>query len=212
MTPSLPALWLLAFGCPAHRYPDGTGLAGQLEREVIALHQRVRQLEAEVASCGTSTAPDPLYAELRQVFQGSEVEVGRDGAVTVLTVRASHVFSDVYALTDRAEAKMTLDLLATALKLHPEVEATVIGHTDDRPLPRQWARTYRGSLELSARMAAAFAARLVRDFALPEARLTVAGRGPYAPVESNDVESGRDANQRLEIHLRPAGGAGPGPE
>lgn len=201
----MPLIWLTLLGCPTHRYPDGTGLAGQLEREVIALHQRVKQLEAEVASCGSSTAPDPLYAELRQVFSGSEVEVDRDGGRTVLSVRASHVFSDTWALTDRVEAKMTLDLVATALRLHPEVTALVVGHTNDRPLPRQWQKTYRSNLDLSTRMATAFAARLVREFELPEAQLMVAGRGQYAPVESNDIEAGRDANQRLEIWLYPAG-------
>lgn len=199
-------LWLA--GCPApHRYPDGTGLEGQLEREVIALSQHVRELEARVEACGATGDPDALYAELQQVFRGSEVEVDRVGNVTVLTIRASHLFADPYRQVLRGEARPTLDLLAIALNLHPDYEVLVVGHVDDRPVPKALARVYATPLELSARLAHAVVDALVEDFGCSPQNLGIAGRGPYRPRASNDLESGRDANLRIEVWLAPRGAA-----
>ncbi len=68
-----PLVALLALGCaPRHSYPDGSGLEGQLEREVIALNARIRTLREQVANCGHDGAADPLYVELIQVFAGTD--------------------------------------------------------------------------------------------------------------------------------------------
>lgn len=191
-------------GCPVHRYPDGTGLEGQLEREVIALSQQKRELEERVAGCvDASGAPDPLYLQLYQVFRDSEVEVGRAGLVTVLTVRVSHLYADPYRLVFRAEADGTLDLLATALALHPEYRVMIVGHVDDRPVPRAWSRTYLSPLDLSSRLAHGVAERLVEDHDVAPDLLAIGGRGAWDPLQSNDLDSGRDANQRIEVWLAP---------
>ena len=66
--------------------------------------------------------------------------------------------------------------------------------------------------DFASRTAGALVERLVADYQCDPARFTVAGRGPYAPRESNDLESGRDANQRLEIWIYPPTAAPPSPE
>lgn len=208
----MPWLWLSWLGCAPHRYPDGTGIEGQLEREVIAARVHIEQLEAELAACGQGGITNTLYPELNQVFQGTDVEVVRDGSVTRLVVRVSHLFADPYALKFRAEGDPTVDLIATALQIHPDLAVTVVGHTNDRPMPSKYSRIYTNHVDLASRTAGALVQRLVTEFACDPARFTVAGRGPYAPRESNDLESGRDANQRLEIWIHPPSVAPPSPE
>jgi flagellar motor protein MotB len=198
-----PAWWLLLAGCPAtHRYPDGSALAGQLEREVIALMHDKAALEEQLAGCRpiAPTLADPLALELQQVFLGTDVELRRHGDGIGLSVRASVLFSDPYATTFRTEAQPVLDLLATAATLHPELLVWVVGHTSDRPIPRAATARHADLVELSVHLAEAVAGAFVTR-GVPAARLVVAGRGPHDPVGSNDVDAGRDANARIELWL-----------
>jgi flagellar motor protein MotB len=194
--------WLVGLaGCPAaHRYPDGSELAGQLEREVIALMHQKAILQEQLAGCRpiAPTLSNPLGLELQQVFLGSDVELRRRGDVVGVSVRASVLFSDPFATTFRAEAQPVLDLLNTAVSLHPELHVWIIGHTSDRPIPKAAATKHQDHLDLSVHLAEALARDFVRRGAAP-AQLVVAGRGPSEPVGSNDVDAGRDANARVEL-------------
>src|SRR5690606_22878234 len=132
---------VLALGCgPSHTYRDGRGLEGQLEREVVALQQRVRALEFELAQSVHGGDPGPIYANLHQLFAGTEISVDRRGGITVVTLPVGHLFADPYNLRFRQECQMSLDLLATALKDYPEQPVVVDGHTDDRMLTSSSAR------------------------------------------------------------------------
>jgi flagellar motor protein MotB len=200
---SVPAWWAWLLACPAtHRYPDGSELTGQLEREVIALMAQKSALEEQLAGC-RPIAPalsNPLALELQQVFLGSEVELRRRGDTVGLSVRASVLFSDPYSVTFRTEARPVIDLLGTAVSLHPELEVWIVGHTSDRPIPKAHLAKHADLVGLSVHLAQALAQEFVADGADP-ARLVVAGRGPHEPVGSNDVDAGRDANARLELWL-----------
>lgn len=199
-------IWLALLGCPAHRYPDGTDLTGQLEREVVALTQRNRELERDLAACGAgratgAPAPDRLAVQLGQVFSGSEVAVDAVGPHVRLVARASLLFADPWSLALRAEAGPALDLVATAIGLNPDRAVYVVGHTSDRPLPRNWQRAHGDLLGLSSHEAEAVARALVRSHQVDVGRLAIAGRGPYTPETSNDTPAGQAANQRVEIWL-----------
>lgn len=178
-------------------------LTKQLDAEVVALHQVVRDLKGQVASCGQATSPDSIYADLHQVFKDTEISVSRQGSVTVVNLPASTLFSNPYNLTFRSESNMTLDLLATAIKLHPEQRVVLEGHTDNAMLPRDWVRRYGSHLELSFLYAAAVMQRLTEEFDVKEQRFTVSARGQWAPIASNDVTSGQHANRRVEVHIMP---------
>jgi len=196
------ALSLLALlGCSAHRYSDGSGLEAQLEREIIALKQRLRSVEEDLSHCGTQ-AEGSLYASLHQVFAGSAIDVVQRGPATVLSVRMSHLFSDLWEMTQRQEADRHLDLLATAVLLNPDHDVTVIGHTDDRAIPRAHSDRYADALQLSLQLASHVATELAESYEIDETRFTVAGRGSRDPLESNDLPAGQDANARLELILQ----------
>ena len=203
----LPLLW----GCPVHRYPDGSGLEGQLEREVIALKQKLRERESDLATCGAEDVEGSVYSQLHQVFSGSEIQIAQRGPATVITVRVSHLYSDPHALTFREESDRSLDLLATALTLHPQYDITVLGHTDDSSIPGAYTARYPDHVALSLALASSLAAHLTDRYGVASERLTISGRGARAPVASNDLEAGKDVNQRLEVYLQPAAAVPPAP-
>lgn len=181
------------------------GTDRQLESEVVALHQRLRQLEGQMQSCEDSGGAGRIHGELHQLFSGTEIDVERRGAVVVVNFPVSHLFADPYSLRLREESAMTLDLLATALKRHPELLVRFEGHTDDRLLPAGLVRRYGSHLDLSFQYAAALLQELTQRFGLPEDRFSVTARGAWAPIATNDTPSGQARNQRVEVHILPLG-------
>ncbi len=87
-----------------------------------------------------------------------------------------------------------LDLVAEALRTHPEIKRLeVAGHTDNQG-------TREVNLDLSRRRAAAVVAYLVGK-GVAAARLGSNGYGPDKPVASNDTEDGRAANRRVQFNI-----------
>lgn len=197
------ALALLVFtGCAAHKYPDGSGLEGQLEREVVALQQTVHQLQVD---CGDpATGGDLAYRDLVQLFSGSETRVAkvRDGVSVVMP--SAVLFSDVHAMTFRDEGTSALDLLATVLNEYPDRPVDVLGHTSDRSIPAAFARQFPSLLDLTFAQARAVQRRLTDQFGVPASRFTVGGRADWAPVASNDIPEGQNQNERIEVVVRRA--------
>jgi len=191
-------------GCPPKVvYPDGSGINGQLEREVQALQQTVRMLEYEAATCrDPQAAPDPLYQELHQILSTTEVTVERRGRVTIVTFPAAHLFG-VDELSLRQEATMTLDVMSTALKLHPDYTIDVEGHTDDAGVPPSLRKRFGDPFTFSAARAYALVDTFTSKFGLPEERFSVIGRGPSRPIATNDTDVGRRKNRRVVMYIHP---------
>jgi len=177
-------------------------LIQQLDREVRALRLQNEALQAEGGGA-RGGAPSPIYTELVQVFAGSEVAVARDGADVVVNIPAALLFSG-WGLTLRAESAMTLDLLGTALKLHPELEIEVVGHMDDTLLPSQVRKQVGTIWELGAIRAAAVTRALIDTYGVEPHRFFIGSRGAAEPIDTTDTAEGRMRNRRVELRLRKA--------
>ena len=196
---------LLAAGCitPGHVYPDGSGIEGQLDREVIACRQQLQLAEEEARLCGEVTADsDALFTNLVQVLQGMEATVHRDGAVVSVVLRASDVFAS--GLGARREARPAIDMIATAASLHRDYEVVVEGHTSDLRAPADlldahpttWHWAFARAQQVSATM---------QEYGLDPARVSVISRGHTVPVATNDTRPGQAANDRIVVYLYPPG-------
>ncbi len=177
-------------------------LIAQLDREVIALRQKLKRLEDRLAGCGTGQDVGSVYPELVQVFSGGPVEVTRVGGSTRVNLPGDTLFS-AGTFGFREEAGFALDLLATAIKLHPELTVLLVGHSDGDPPSGPFRRAYPSNWELSYARALAVARGLTERHGVPAARITVAGRADLDPLSSNDTPEGRAANRRVVAHLTP---------
>jgi len=198
---ALAASLVVACG-PVHRYPDGTGIEGQLEREVVALQLRVRELQQQVDGGEGPATDDALLAELKQVFGATDVAVTPLMGQPCLVAPTDVIFADPYALRLRDEATMVFDLLATVLQLHPDQSIMITGHTSDRSVPSRRGRPQRDHLMLGAAQAHAFATHLSAHHDVAPRRVSIASKGARAPRSSNDLPEGQDDNERLDLCFR----------
>ena len=98
-------------------------------------------------------------------------------------------------------AKAVLGKVADVLKNQPDIEFMVEGHTDDKVL-----RDRNGMIDnwdLSVKRATSVVRILQKDYKVPPAKMTAAGRSEYVPVASNDSKEGRAANRRTRIVILP---------
>jgi outer membrane protein OmpA-like peptidoglycan-associated protein len=90
-----------------------------------------------------------------------------------------------------AEAKASLDKLVKVLNSYPDTDIEIQGHTDS-----QGTLSYNKSL--SRRRATAVSDYLIAQN-IRASRITVMGYGEEVPKYSNDTESGRAQNRRVEF-------------
>ena len=133
---------------------------------------------------------DQQAKEIKEAIPGATVErVGEGIQVTF----ASGLLYDFDSDVIRAEAGTNLRSLAASLDQYPATDLLIVGHTDS-----QGSDDYNQSL--SQRRANAASTYLVVQ-GVSATRLRTAGRGEMEPVASNDAESGRQLNRRVEIAI-----------
>jgi outer membrane protein OmpA-like peptidoglycan-associated protein len=134
--------------------------------------------------------------KMEQASQGTGIDVSRtpDNRLK-LNIPADAGFD-----TNRSDIKpalrTVLDKFATTLNEHTVTTLAVIGHTDST-----------GSDATNNPLSVA-RAQSTRDYLVGHGvagtRISVAGRGEHEPIASNDNESGRAANRRVEIYIAEA--------
>jgi len=193
-------------GCAA-RTPD-LG-AERLRDELMAVRQRNQLLKEEISICGVDPAPPELLVELNQVLSTVGAAVSQRGHATIVTLTSGQVFNDPFNLRLRPDADERLDLIATALLLHPELDIAVVGYTGDRPIPTAYQRAFSTHRQQSLAMADALTRHLESHYEIASQRFVVGGRGAQSPVEAGAGVD--DPNYRIEIMLYRTGEPPPGP-
>jgi len=177
-------------------------LVTQLDREILALKQRNQVMGEQLENCDVAGDPGPIYAELVQVFSGTDVKVSKQGMRTVVVIPADRLFGRLSSKM-REEAIMVPDMLATALQLHEDKHVWVIAHTDDEELSGSARRRFGSLWGLSMAQSTSFMVALV-ELGVAERRFTIAGRGGQEPLVQPDTPEGRASNRRLVVVIGPA--------
>jgi len=137
---------------------------------------------------------DQQEAELRQQLQGTGVSVTRVGDNIILNM-PSNVTFDVGKFDVRQQFATTLTSVALVLQKYNQTIVDVIGHTDA-------TGSEASNLELSKNRAIAVA-NVISANGVDARRFYIDGKGESQPVASNDLESGRALNRRVEIKIAP---------
>ena len=137
---------------------------------------------------------DKQERDLRRDMEGSGATITNAGDRLIVTLPEAITFE-----TDSTFVRNTLqdDLAALARNLdeYPDSTVDVIGHTDS-----VGDATY--NQNLSARRAASVENILLNN-GVSGSRIRAYGRGETEAIASNDTASGRAANRRVEIVIRP---------
>ncbi len=146
---------------------------------------------------GVGVYQDRQEAELRRQMAGTGVEVERQGDNIMLNMPSGITFDfDRYDL--KGEFRPVLDNLASTLNEYNQTRIEVVGHTDSKG-------TDAYNQTLSQNRANSVAGYL-GNRGVASSRMIVSGAGETRPVASNDTESGRAQNRRVEITLVPIQG------
>jgi outer membrane protein OmpA-like peptidoglycan-associated protein len=131
---------------------------------------------------------DKQAEEIKNEVPGAKVERVGEGIVVEFSSAVLFGF-DQAALTPKSEP--TLDDLITILNKYPDTNLEIQGHTDNTGTD-----TYNQGL--SERRAAAVAAYL-KGHGISSGRVKTVGFGKNSPKYTNDTETGRAQNRRVEF-------------
>ncbi|UHQ19045.1 OmpA family protein [Lysobacter sp. KIS68-7] len=137
---------------------------------------------------------DRQEAELRRQMAGTGVDVVRKGDNITLNMPGNVTF-DFDSATVKPQFQPVLDNVASTLTQYNQTVIEVAGHTDS-----VGSDSYNQAL--SQRRANAVAGYLGSHGVMQQRVMTV-GAGESRPIASNDTESGRAQNRRVEITLVP---------
>ncbi len=102
------------------------------------------------------------------------------------------IFFDTGKADLKPESDAALAEVVKLLQRDATLKVHVVGHTDN-------VGDLASNLKLSQERAAAVVKAFVTRHHIAESRLGSFGAGPYSPVASNDSESGRASNRRVEL-------------
>ncbi len=133
---------------------------------------------------------DRQAAELKQNVKGARVErVGEGIQVTF----ESGLLYDFDSDAVKPEARNNLRELVVSLEKYPDSDLLILGHTDSVG-PAEYNK------DLSVRRADAAAEYLISQ-GVRRTRVGTGGLGEEEPVFSNDTETGRRQNRRVEVAI-----------
>jgi len=169
----------------------GAVLAGKREADEILAGAAI----GAVIGGGVGAYMDAQQEKLARI-PGTEVE--RVDEDTLLVHFENDVLFDVDSSRVDSDGRQTLEDLSGVLEDYDKTAVVVQGHTDSTGSEEH-------NLELSERRAEAVR-RYLASVGVDPARLATMGFGEDSPVASNDSESGRQQNRRVDILLRAKAG------
>lgn len=146
---------------------------------------------------------DPAYVAL-DVIESKPLETGLvkldvksiDAAIKAHgKVVLDGVYFDHDKDTIKPDSSATFKTIADFLKTNSQINAYVVGHTDN-------SGDYTHNLNLSQKRAVAVVRTLANDYKIANTRLTPVGIGPVSPATRNTTDAERSKNRRVELVLR----------
>ena len=170
----------------------------EMEEEMSALDERLggatEERAALVQRLEAQARVKEQFEKVEKMFSSSEARVFREGNSIILRL--------VGLTFDSGNAQIgqdKFDLLAKvekAIDVFPRSELIIEGHTDSHGGDD-------ANQKLSQTRAEAVQQYMVNAMRIPTYRLIATGYGETRPIASNETESGRQHNRRIDIVIRP---------
>jgi outer membrane protein OmpA-like peptidoglycan-associated protein len=169
-----------------------------MEEELRVLDERLGGATAERAALvqrlEAQARVKEQFEQVEKMFAAGEARVFREGSNIIL--RLVGLTFDSGASQIRPESFDLLAKVEKAIDVFPRSELIIEGHTD----------SHGGddfNQQLSQERAESVQQYMVNAMRIPTYRLIATGYGETRPVASNETESGRTRNRRIDIVIRP---------
>ncbi len=169
------------------------GLEEKLQMEKSMAKTKIEELKSTY---------DSLVSELKRQLKSKEMSIkGFEEKLSITFV--DRVLFDSGQATTTAEGRRILTKVGEILKNVHGMQIRVVGHTDNRPIRKEYQHKFPSNWELSSARAAAIVRYFQRESGLDPKSLEIAGRSFYRPTASNETEEGRAQNRRVEVIIAP---------
>lgn len=180
----------------------GGAIAGALIGQLIGRDTKATLIGTAIgaavggaAGAGVGRMMDNQERDMRQALANSEAAaVRREGDLLAITLRGDVTFDHDSAVV-RPGLYSEIDRIANVMMQYPDTFIRVEGHTDSTGSEQY-------NLELSARRAVAVKNLIVQQGVSPS-RIETVTFGESRPIATNETETGRQMNRRVEIKIAP---------
>jgi len=184
-----------------NRLAEETAVLQQTKKELSKRIQRIEELERLITN--KELAMTKLKKSISKAllnFEGKGLTVNKKNGKVYVSMENKLLFrSGSWAIGN--EGVKAVNQLGKVLSQNPEINILIEGHTDNQPY--QGAGNLSGNWDLSTKRATAIVGLLEKNSKINPKRLTAAGRGEHSPIASNETQTGKAKNRRIEIILTP---------
>jgi OOP family OmpA-OmpF porin len=170
----------------------------EMEEEMTSLDERLGGATAERAALvqrlEAQARVKQQFAQVEKMFSAAEARVFREGNTIIL--RLTGLTFDSGQSQIKPASFDLLGKVEKAIDVFPRSELIIEGHTD----------SFGGDAfnqKLSQERAESVQQYMINAMRIPTYRLIATGYGETRPVASNETESGRTRNRRIDIVIRP---------
>ena len=161
----------------------------------------IQQLRAAVAHRDSVNLGVVLQLKAALGGYGEDVAIKIEKGVVSVDLAEKLLFngdSNSYKIDDKA--KQVIGRLARVLNDQPDVEFTVLAHTESVAHPQE---VLVDDWDLSVKRATSVVRMLQTDFSVSPLRMTASGRSEYSGMAGMDTPEGRAANRRTRVVITP---------
>ena len=173
----------------------------KLEKDLAIRSQRIDELESVIAAKDAKmNALKNAVSNALTNFEGKGLTVEQKNGKVYVSMENKLLF-DSGSWAVNSEGRRAVNQLGSVLAQNPDIAVLIEGHTDN--VPYGGSGQLKDNWDLSTKRATSIVHILRENPNIDPQNLTAAGKGEYAPVASNDSETGRAKNRRIEVILTP---------
>lgn len=173
----------------------------------VTIQQKNREIAAKQKQLDDILAlMDKREAQLNQVFEllkdtlksfdSTEYTINRKKDAISIELTEEMTFTRGATARLLNEGTDALEKISAVMINYPALSILVIGHTDNRPVPRN---SITSNWDYGALRASTVVKTLIKEFVLRPNQVTVASKGEFAPRTSNETREGQEQNRRIEL-------------
>lgn len=174
--------------------PKDNPHAKQIIKELLDKNTKITPETAKQTVAELTPSLNLLQHNLKNEIQRGEIELHMEPRGLTISFKQAALFDSGEADIKSSAMSAMSKVADVILKIPNQIRLE--GHTDNLPIHND---QFKNNWELSSARSIAVLEILTDKFQVPVQRLAVSGYADVAPIASNDTESGRARNRRVDV-------------